>query len=88
MILLKRKDELTFDEFKNHWLTNHSALVRQLPGLRKAIFNFNTATAEAGEFDGVSELWFDTESEFTNAYASEIGQQVAEDSFIESVETS
>lgn len=78
MILLKRKEDLSFDEFRRHWLEVHAPLVRQLPGLRKSVFNFNL-DGGAGEIDAVSELWFDTEKDFTDAYASEIGQQVAAD---------
>jgi uncharacterized protein (TIGR02118 family) len=78
MILLKRNDSLSFEEFKTHWLTGHAELVCQLPGLRKAVFNFNQLNGEGG-FDGVSELWFDTEQDFVDAYASETGKKVADD---------
>ena len=79
MILLKRNADLDYIEFKRHWLENHAALVRQLPGIRKAVFNFSDQNGE-GEIDAVSELWFDTEQAFVDAYASDIGKQVAEDS--------
>ena len=78
MILLKRKEGLSFEEFKRHWLEVHAPLVCQLPGLRKSIFNFDLSDGD-GDTDAVSELWFDTEKAFTEAYASEIGQQVAAD---------
>ncbi|MCY3769537.1 MAG: EthD family reductase [Gammaproteobacteria bacterium] len=79
MILLKRKETLSFEEFKDHWLHHHAVLVKQLPGLRKAVFNFDTSDG-TGQIDAVSELWFDSKEDFTRAYASEIGQQVAADS--------
>lgn len=79
LILLKRNEDLDFSNFKTHWLENHAPLVRQLPNIRKAVFNFATDNGE-GEFDAVSELWFDNEQDFIDAYGSEIGQQVAEDS--------
>ena len=79
MILLKRNPDLDFDEFKSHWLENHAELVRQLPGLRKAVFNFSLDRGDS-DVDAVSELWFDSQQDFENAYASEIGQQVAADS--------
>ena len=79
MILLKRNQALDYASFKSHWLENHATLVRQLPGIRKAVFNFATDNGR-GEFDAVSELWFDNEEEFNDAYASEIGQKVAKDS--------
>ena len=79
MILLKRNENLDYAEFQKHWLENHAALVRQLPGIRKAVFNFSDQNGE-GEVDAVSELWFDTEQAFLDAYASDIGKQVTEDS--------
>ena len=79
MILLKRNEDLDYAAFKKHWLENHAALVRQLPGIRKAVFNFSDQNGEA-EIDAVSELWFDSEQAFIDAYASDIGKQVAEDS--------
>ena len=79
MILLKRKEDMSFEDLKTHWLEKHSELVRQLPGLRKAVFNFSTQNGD-GDIDAVSELWFDSEQAFNDAYASDIGQQVAADS--------
>ncbi|MYB34985.1 MAG: EthD family reductase [Gammaproteobacteria bacterium] len=79
MIILKRREDLGFDEFKSHWLNHHATLVRQLPNIRKAVFNFSTEEG-AGEVDAVSELWFDSQQDFLDAYSSEIGQQVAQDS--------
>lgn len=79
MILLKRNPEISFDDFKTHWRNNHAVLVKQLPGIRKAVFNFTMENGET-EIDAVSELWFDNEQAFNDAYASEIGQQVAADS--------
>lgn len=78
MILLKRKENLSFEDFRSHWLNHHAVLVRQLPGIRKAVFNFSGNDDEQG-YDGVSELWFDSEQDFLSAYASDIGQQVTED---------
>lgn len=79
MIILKRRDDSDFEQFKSHWLNHHASLVRQLPNIRKAVFNFSTEQG-MGDVDAVSELWFDSEQDFLAAYASEIGQKVAEDS--------
>ena len=35
---------------------------------------------QAGQPNGVSELWFDTQADFDAAYASEIGKSVVADS--------
>lgn len=78
MIILKRRDDLEFEAFKSHWLGHHAALVRQLPNIRKAVFNFATDQG-TGDVDAVSELWFDSEQDFLDAYASETGRKVTED---------
>ena len=77
IILLTRREGDTPEEFRSWWLEEHAPLARQLPGLRRLVFNLTEA--DAG-YDGVSELWFDSRDAFDAAYASEIGQQVAADS--------
>jgi uncharacterized protein (TIGR02118 family) len=77
IILLTRRDGDSPEDFRRWWLEEHAPLARQLPGLRKLVFNVVESEAE---IDGVSELWFDSVEEFEAAYASEIGQRVAADS--------
>jgi uncharacterized protein (TIGR02118 family) len=78
VILLTRAEGATREEFRAWWLEQHAPLARQLPGLRRLVFNVVEAD-EAG-IDGVSELWFDSQEAFEAAYSSGIGQQVAADS--------
>ena len=77
MILLTRKEDLSRSDFKNWWLNEHSKLASKLPGLKKACFNL---VNEDSQIDGVSELWFDSEDDFTSSYESEIGKSVVADS--------
>lgn len=79
IILLKRKSEESHNEFKDWWLDQHAPLARQLPGLLKATFNLVSGEGQS-QYDGVSELWFESRQSFEDAYACEIGQQVAADS--------
>ncbi|MGB5707021.1 MAG: EthD family reductase [Arenicellales bacterium] len=79
IILLKRKSEASHSEFKDWWLDQHAPLARQLPGLLKAIFNLVSDEGQSN-YDGISELWFESRHSFEDAYASEVGQQVAADS--------
>ena len=77
IILLKRREDLTHEEFATWWLDHHSPMVIDLPGVRRVCFNL----ADDGvAFDGVSELWFDTKAAFEAAYATEHGKAVAADS--------
>ena len=78
VILLTRNDGVTRDQFRDWMLVGHSPLARQLPGLRKLVFN--VVENEDAPYDGVSELWFDSREAFDAAYATEIGTSVAGDS--------
>ena len=79
IILLYRRADATHEQFVQWWLGQHQPLARQLPKLRKGVFNVVEPPAD-GEPDGVSELWFDSQTDFEAAYASDIGQQVVADS--------
>ncbi len=57
----------------------HPRFGAQLPGVKAVVFNLSDETS-ADVYDGISELWFDTQADFEAAYASEIGQCVAQDS--------
>ena len=69
---------MTQCEFRNIWLGEHAQLAIQLPGLRKLCFN--PVEIEDAMYDGIAELWFDTEADFTEAYQTELGKAVAADS--------
>ena len=79
MILLKRQEHLSLQEFKNWWLGQHKELAAQMPKLKRASFNL-VQVDEDILYDGVSELWFDSIADFESAYQSEIGKKVAADS--------
>jgi len=76
MIGLERREDLTPEQFREWWLTEHAPLARSLPGVRRIRFN----VMEAGPFDGIAELWFDSAEAMTAAYASEAGERAAADS--------
>ncbi|MCZ4281340.1 EthD family reductase [Kiloniella laminariae] len=79
MILLKRREDATHEEFAQWWLQGHRPLAEQLPGLKRAVFNL-AQKDPASDYDGVSELWFESKADFDAAYASDIGKAVARDS--------
>ncbi len=78
IILLARKDGMSKDEFRHWMLVGHSPLAKQLPGLRRLVFN--VVENDDVPYDGVSELWFDSREAFDAAYATDIGKSVAGDS--------
>lgn len=77
IILLKRRDDMTHEEFKSWWLDKHAPKAAELPNVRRICFNL---AQDGGAFDGISELWFDSQEDFEAAYATDIGKAVAADS--------
>ena len=77
IILLKRGEDMTHEDFKTWWLVDHSKKAATLPGVRKIVFNL---AADGSSFDGISELWFDSKEAFDAAYETDIGKAVAADS--------
>ncbi|RYX91971.1 MAG: EthD family reductase [Comamonadaceae bacterium] len=79
MILLKRREGVSLQEFSEWWLGAHAPLAMALPKVRGAMFNLVDGDG-SGPYDGVSELWFDSQADFEAAYATDQGKAVAADS--------
>jgi uncharacterized protein (TIGR02118 family) len=77
IILLARRPDTTRGEFRRWWLDEHAPLARELPGVRRLVFN--VVDDEDAAYDGVSELWFDSHEDLEAAYATEHGKRVAAD---------
>ena len=78
IILLKRRDDLDYEAFRDWLLQEHAPLATQLPGIRG--YQVNMAYDGDGPYDAASELWFEDETALTAAYASDHGKAVAADS--------
>jgi len=79
MIGLTRRAAMSHAQFADWWLNDHAPLARTLPGIRRIQFNLLEESEDA-PFDGIAELWFDSEVAMSEAYASQTGQAVAADS--------
>lgn len=80
MIGLTRRDDMTHQDFVRWWTDEHAPMARTLPGVRRIRFNVIDDQAADCPFDGIAELWFDSEQAMVDAYASATGQAVAADS--------
>jgi len=78
VILLKRRDDMNLGDFSDWMLKEHVPLALKLDGLKR--YQVNIAKDADGDYDGVSELWFDSEEAMLAAYGSEHGKAVAADS--------
>ncbi|MBM3595637.1 MAG: EthD family reductase [Planctomycetes bacterium] len=78
--ILRRKDGITHEEFVNHWLKMHAALCVKLPGLRRYSVNLvDRKRFPHFDYDGFSELWFDSEQDLVAALASPEGKVLLAD---------
>ena len=78
--IVKRKSGITRDEFIQHWKHVHARLAIKDKSfwrrVRKYVQNYVTSTdSERAAWDGVVELWFDSQAELDAAFA---GQETKE----------
>ncbi len=78
--ILRRKDGITHEEFVDHWLKRHAALCVKLPGLRRYSINFvDRQRFPNFDYDGFSELWFDSEDALVAGLQSPEGKTLLAD---------
>lgn len=75
---VKRRKDMTLEEFKEYWLNKHSQLekmVMEKTRMRKIVATFATGQMMGGKeppFDGMVELYFDSIEDMRALFASEI----------------
>ncbi len=80
MILLKKKENMTDQEFTNYWLETHAPLVKKMPGLRKYVVNIvRRPPNREPDYHGIVELWFDDVDAMKKAFGSPEGQATQRD---------
>lgn len=68
--LLVRTDDLSYDEFVDHWQTVHTPIASEIEGVVRYTTVLPT-DPENAEFDGVAELYFESLDELHAALGSE-----------------
>jgi uncharacterized protein (TIGR02118 family) len=77
--LIKRREDLSLDEFRTWILEQHAPKGRELPGLREYKVSVIERDDPALPYHAVTELYFDDEDAFTAAFASEAGKAAGAD---------
>ncbi|PSQ18229.1 EthD family reductase [Halobacteriales archaeon QS_8_69_26] len=72
--LLVRKDGMTHEEFRDHWLNEHVPIAREIPGVVRYTTTVPT-DPEHAEFDGIADLYF----EDVEALRAALGQEGSRD---------
>jgi len=79
MSLMKRKAEMSFEEFKDWAQNKHPAFARKLPGLRGYRMNVPREENADSPYDAISEMWFDSAEARLQAMATEEGKAAGGD---------
>jgi uncharacterized protein (TIGR02118 family) len=77
--MMKRKEGLDIDDFRNWALNEHSKLGAQFPKIRHYRMSVVVSDQADGPYDAVSELYFDTLEDFQAALRTDIGAQAGAD---------
>jgi uncharacterized protein (TIGR02118 family) len=82
VLLLRRHEDLSAEQFQSYWREHHIPLVVQLPGLRSLVLNVpqqSSGATATTTWDGIAEDWFDSPQSMADAMISPAGQAVAAD---------
>jgi uncharacterized protein (TIGR02118 family) len=81
MIVLRKRPDVEWDEFRNYWLSDHAEIAARLPGLRRYTQDHlpRDPRQEDRPCDGIEELEFDSPEALQTALASDAGVAVIED---------
>ncbi len=80
LAFVRMKKSLSHEEFIRYWLTTHAELCKKLPGVKRYSVNLIDRAQFADlDYDGFSELWFDTEHDFDRAMRTPEGIAVLAD---------
>ena len=81
IVLLRRRDGISREEFARYYREQHRPLVAKLPGLRRLVVNHVLPDPSGREpaYDAVAEDWFDDLQAMGAAFASPEGQAIIAD---------
>ncbi len=78
--LLRKRPDLTHDQFVTHWTTVHADMAKRLPKLRRYVINLvDRDKYPQLDADGFSELWFDSVADHDAAFACPLGVELLAD---------
>jgi uncharacterized protein (TIGR02118 family) len=81
VVVVRRKDDWTFDEFRDYFIRVHEQLAMKIPGLRGYKQNFPAPDPKRKPpgWDCVVELYFDDKDSMEIAWATAEGQAATAD---------
>ena len=81
MVLLRKRSDVSPQDFRLHLEETHLPLVARLPGLQRLVANHVLATADGrpAPYDAIVEDWFSAPEAVQTAFAGPEGQAVSAD---------
>lgn len=78
--LVRRRPGMPFEEFRRYWLNEHATLSSRVATLRRYVINVvDRERCPDAEWDGFSELWFDSFEDLKQAYEGPLADQIRAD---------
>jgi len=77
-ILIHRKEDTSFEEFREYYEQEHAPLAEGMPDLRKYVVDFPTDPSEA-PYDAIAHLYYEDLAALGESFESETGQEVQAD---------
>jgi uncharacterized protein (TIGR02118 family) len=77
--LMKRKEGMSYAEFRNWALNDHPPFAKKLPGLKGYRMNVPLTENPDSPYDAISEMWFDNADARTAAMATDVGKAAGGD---------
>lgn len=74
--VIRKRPELSREQFLHYWCEEHPAYVRRLPGIRAYRQNPAIEHRKDWPFDGMAEIWFDSVKDVAIAYAGPEAQEL------------
>lgn len=81
-VILRKKPEMTRQEFWDYWENIHGQLIAKIPGLIKYVqYHVTSELTDPLDdpIDGIAELWFESVEEQVRAYSTEEYKAVVND---------
>jgi len=78
VVLLVRKESLSYEQFRTYWEEEHAPLVAELPGVQRYVTSHPT-DPEKSAYDGVAEVYFEDMERLGAAFDSAAGETLLAD---------
>lgn len=77
--LMKRKEGMSYDEFRNWALNEHPKLATKIPGMRGYRMNVPLKENPDSPYDAISEMWWDSDEARLAGFGTDEGKAAGAD---------